>query len=182
MKFSDGTVESIRSISQRALAMYWQRLYKETHGLPSFDAFRPEPRMHDPKQLVVWEVEYHQAAPILRAMYRGSLVDEAFNEGWTGKTLAEVTPPMLRHAILTASNECVRSGCAIYSILRTKDTSGADIDLERLLLPFGTAGQVKHVVASLQLISLKGDFKRATVASQFAKECSVIMLNRISFP
>ena len=180
MQFSDGTIQSIRSISQRSLATYWQKLGREHRRLPAFGEFHPEPRTHDPKQMAIWKVERNKERPVLLAMYRGSLIDEAFNEGWIGKTLEEVTPPLLKGPILAASDECVRSGCAIYSILRTSDGSGAAIDLERLLLPFGDNGRVDHVVASLQLISLKGEFKRSSIVSQFAADCSIMLAQKIS--
>ena len=78
-------------------------------GLPSFDQFDPGPGVHDPKQLAVWKVEAGNPELVFRALYRGSLLDEAFNEGWAGKTLAEVTPPSLRSAITIWSKPAVRS-------------------------------------------------------------------------
>jgi hypothetical protein len=148
--------------------------------LPSFDQFDPGPKVHDPKQLAVWKVEGSDAELVFRAMYRGSLLDEAFNVGWTGKTLAEVTPPSLQPAIIGASNHCVSSGCAIYTVLRTHDGAGHPIDLERLLLPFGENGRVQLIVASLQLISLKGTVERRNVAESFEAQSDSVLAIRIS--
>jgi hypothetical protein len=178
LNFENGTVQGIRSISQRALAISWARLAKS--NLPSFDQFDPGPKVHDPKQLAVWKVEGSDAELVFRAMYRGSLLDEAFNVGWTGKTLAEVTPPSLQPAIIGASNHCVSSGCAIYTVLRTHDGAGHPIDLERLLLPFGKNGRVQLIVASLQLISLKGTVERRNVAESFEAQSDSVLAIRIS--
>jgi hypothetical protein len=177
LKFENGTAHSIRSISQRGLAASWARLAK--NGLPSFDQFDPGP-VHDPKQLAVWKVEVNDAHLIFRAMYRGSLLDEAFNEGWTGKTLAEVTPPSLQPAIIGASDHCVSTGCAIYMVLRTYDGARHPIDLERLLLPFGKNGRVRIIVASLQLISLEGTVERRKVAENFEAQSDSVLSVRIS--
>ena len=178
MNFENGTVHSIRSVSQRALAASWARLCKD--GLPSFDQFDPEPGIHDPKQLVAWKVEINGGQLVFRALYRGRLVDEAFNDGWTGKTLREVTPPSLQPAIIGASDHCVSTGCAIYMVLRTHDGAGRPIELERLLLPFGKNGRVKIIVASLQLTSPEATVERGKVAKDFEAQSEAIVSVRIS--
>ena len=116
LNFENGTLQSIRSASQRALAATWARLCKE--GLPSFDRFDPEPGTHDPKQLVAWKAETNERSSWSSGRYIvEQLVDEAFNDGWTGKTLREVTPPSLQSLIIGASEHCVSTGCAIYTVL-----------------------------------------------------------------
>ena len=178
MNFENGTVEGIRSISQRGLAASWARLAQQ--GLPSFDQFHPSPGIHDPKQLAVWKVEAGNPELVFRALYRGSLLDEAFNEGWTGKTLAEVTPPSLRSAIISASAHCASTGCAIYTVLRTIDGAGFALDLERLLLPFGKGGRVQIIVASLQLVSLEGSVERPKAVERFQAHSDTVLSIRIS--
>jgi hypothetical protein len=169
---------SIRSVSQRALAASWARLSKD--GLAPFDGFDPEPGIHDPKQLAVWKVEVNGGQLTFRALYRGRLLDEAFNEGWTGKTLREVTPPSLQPAIISASEHCVSSGCAIYSVLRTYGAAGFAVELERLLLPFGKGARVKIILASLQLTSLEGIVERERAAKDFEARSETVASIRIS--
>jgi hypothetical protein len=178
LNFENGTLHSIRSISQRALAATWARLAKG--GLPSFDRFDPEPGIHDPKQLVAWKVEIHDGQLDFRALYRGRLIDEAFNEGWVGKTLREVSPPAMQPAIMSASDHCVSTGCAVYTVLRTYDGAGFPVDLERLLLPFGQNGRVKIVVASLQLISPEGTIERSKITKEFEAQLEIVVSARIS--
>jgi hypothetical protein len=178
LNFENGTAHSIRSVSQRALAASWARLGKE--GLPSFDQFDPAPEDHDPKQLVVWKVEVNEGQLTFRALYRGRFVDEAFNDGWTGKTLREVTPPSLQPAIIGASEHCVSTGCAIYTVLRTYHGAGSAIELERLLLPFGKNGRVKIIVASLQLTSLERTVERGKIAMDFEARSEAVVSIRIS--
>ena len=173
MTFENGTVHNIRSISQRALAIAWARLAK--NGLPSFDRFEPNSRIHDPKQLAVWKVEANNPERVFRALYRGNLIDEAFNEGWIGKTLAEVTPPSLQSAIISASDKCASTGCAVYTILKTYDGEGFALNLERLLLPFGKDDRVQVIVASLQLISLQGTVERRSAVRSFEAQCEIVL-------
>lgn len=178
MNFEDGRLHDIRSISQRGLAIYWARLAKDGQ-MPAFREFEPGSRIHDPKQLAMWNVEGISGRPVFRALYRGSLLDEAFNEGWIGRTLDEVTPLKLRPAIVGGSEECVRTACAIYMILRTADGAGHAVDLERLLLPLGHEGRVQQIVASLQLISLEGTAERRTAASRFDMQSDCVLAVKI---
>jgi uncharacterized protein DUF2336 len=178
VNFDDGTVHSIRSISQRGLAAAWARLAKQ--GLPSFERFDPGPRVHDPKQLVAWKVEATGGQFVFRVLYRGSLVDEAFSDSWAGKTLTEVTPASLRPAIIGASDQCASTGCPIYTVLRTYDGAGHAIDLERLLLPFGKNGGVQMMVGSLQLTSMQGTVERPEVVKHFEARSETILSLRIS--
>ena len=173
MNFVNGTVHSIRSISQKGLAVAWGRLAKGR--LPSFDQFVLDPRIHDQKQLALWKVEAEGGEPVFRAMYRGSLIGEAFKDGWNGKTLTEVTPPSLQPAIINASRRCATAGCAVYTILKTCDGEGFAVNLERLLLPFGSAGRVELILASLQLISLQGTAERRSIVGYFEAECETVL-------
>jgi hypothetical protein len=147
--------------------------------LPSFEQFEPDPHVHDPKQLAVWKVEGTGAQTAFRALYRGSLIDEAFNEGWIGKTLTEVTPPSLQPAIVSASHQCATTGCAVYTILETNDGEGFAVNLERLLLPFGGDGRVKIILASLQLISLHGTVSRRNAVRNFEAHCDIVVSTTI---
>jgi hypothetical protein len=180
MNFDNGTIDSIRSKSQRGLAAYWARLALTKQGLPPFDLFAPGPGVHDPKHVAVWKVETNGGQLDFRALYRGSFIDEAVKDDWVGKTLAEVAPPTLRTPIIKASEHCASSGCAIYTVLRTYDGAGSPVDLERLLLPFGQNGRVRVIVASLQLVSLEGDIERRKAVESFEVQTDVVLSFRIS--
>ena len=165
-------------MSQRGLAMSWAQHAK--NGLPSFDGFEINSRVHDPKQLAAWKVETNNDGTVFRALYRGRLLDEAFMDGWSGKTLAEVTPPSLQVSIISASEHCANTGNAVFTILRTYDSAGYAIDLERLLLPFGNDGRVDLILASLQLISLQGTVDRRGVVDNFEAQYEDVLAVSIS--
>ena len=178
MNFENGTIDSIRSKSQRSLAAYWAKLALAESGLPPFDQFTPGPGIHDP--LAVWKVEAGKDQLDFRALYRGSFIDEAVKDAWVGKTLTEVAPPVLRVPIIAASAHCASSGCAIYTVLRTYDGAGSPTDLERLLLPFGSRGRVQVIVASLQLVNLEGNVERRKAVENFELQTEVVLSFRIS--
>ena len=178
LKVMDQGICNIRSINQRALAINWARIAGDNQ-IPRFEDFDPGSRIHDPKKLAVWSVDQRNGQIVLRALYSGSLLNEPFSAAWSGKVLEELTPPSLRSAILAGSHECVRTGCAVYMILRTRDSMGHAVDLERLLLPFGTSGRVEQIVASLQLISLEGTVDRKAIIREFEAQSECILSVRI---
>ena len=90
----------------------------------------------------------------------------------------EVVPEFARYFAIKSANECVRSGCAIYSIFRTPDANGHAIDCERLLLPLGRAS-VEQIVASLQLVSVRGEFRRNLVLNEFETQIEVVLSGKI---
>ena len=179
MKFETATIASIKAHSQRALASYWGRL-ADDRFFPSIFDFKPESHVHDAKQLVVWKVEREDGQRRFRALYQGGNVSEAFNFAWAGKTMDEVVPEFVAGFALDAASECAVSGCVIYSVFSTWDAAGHRVDCERLLLPFGQDGtMVEQIVASLQLISLKGDFDRASILERFQLRAELTFSGKI---
>jgi hypothetical protein len=178
MQFSPASIQSIKSISQRALAIYWNRLAGRS-SFPSIAEFDPEPRLHDPKQLVIWAIEHALGQRRFRALYQGTNVAEVFNSSWAGRTMDEVVPVPLKSFSIDGANECAASGCAIYTVFATFDAKGHRVDCERLLLPLGEGSTAQQIVASLQLISVKGEFERKSVLSKFETVSHVVFAGRI---
>jgi hypothetical protein len=140
MLFKFAAPEAIKSVTQRALASYWDRL-AGGRAFPAFTEFEPDATGHDPKQLVVWNIEGAGPLQKFRALYQGDNVAEVFNSNWAGKTMEQVVPMSLRRITLDAAKECAASGCLIYAIFSTVDANDQRIDCERLLLPFGRDGR-----------------------------------------
>ena len=178
MEFSPASIQSIKSISQRALTLYWNRL-AGGRCFPAIAEFDPEPRLHDAKQLVLWAVEDAFGQRRFRALYQGTNVAEVFNSSWAGRTMDEVVPMPLKAFSIRGANECAASGCAIYTVFGTLDAKGHRVDCERLLLPLGEGSTVQQIVASLQLISVKGEFERKSVLSKFETLSEVVFAGRI---
>ena len=144
-------VSTIRSANQLALATHWDEL-AAGRRFPALAELKPDPAMHDPKQLVVWNVEGEGRQQKYRALYQGENLVEVFNTAWAGKTMEQVVPMSLRRLTLDAAKECASSGCLVYMVFSTIDASDRRIDCHRLLLPFGRDGsKVEQMIGSLQL-------------------------------
>jgi hypothetical protein len=170
-------IQSINAISQRGLFDYWCRV-SAGKPFPSIGDFNLDERIHDPNQLAIWRVEEGKIRHF-RALYQGAHILDAFGTNWPGKTMDEVIPEFARHFAVASAIECVRSGCAIYSVFRTPDANGHAIDCERLLLPLGRAA-VEQIVASVQLVSVRGEFRRDTVLKDFEAQIDVVLSGKIA--
>lgn len=182
MEYAPMSIAPVRSITQRALLSYWL----EASGdklFPSIEEFRPEQRVHDPKQLVFWKIErLGPSQRCFRALFQGDHVTDAFGAAWAGQTMDAVVPEFARPLALEAANECATTGCAVYTIVTTLDAQGERLDCERLLLPLGRHGIVEQMVASLQLISLAGRLGRRTAVSSFEARAEVSFAGKLKAP
>jgi len=179
MKFEALTIQSVKSISQRVLLWYWNDL-AAGRRFPAMSDFHFDARMHDPKGLLIWNIERDAGRRRFRARYHGERIAEAFQGSWVGKTMDEIVPQAVRQYGLDAAHECAESGCAVFSVISTVDVAGHRVDCERLLLPFGNGVEVEQLVASMQLISLRGNFERKTVLNDYRMTSRVELAGRIS--
>jgi len=75
---------------------------------PDLAEFKPEPGLHDVRQLVIWNVEGAGRLQKFRAAYQGESVAEAFNSMWQGKTMEQVVPMSLRRVTLSSGGAAPR--------------------------------------------------------------------------
>jgi hypothetical protein len=162
---------TIKSATQLALATYWDKL-AAGRRFPTFAELKLEPGLHDPRQLVAWNIEGEGRLRKFRALYQGENVLEAFNSAWAGKTMEQVVPMSLRKVTLEGARECATTGCIVYSIFSTIDSCDTRVDCHRLLLPFGQDGKVQQMLASLQLTTTQG---RGHVLNHFEMQTDVLL-------
>jgi hypothetical protein len=169
---------AIKWASQRELADYWDRL-AAGRPFPEFAELKSEPGMYDPKQFVVWNVEGQGRQRKFRAVYQSENVAEVFKSSWLDKTMDEVVPMSLRPFTMDAAKECVTSGCLVYTIVSTIDTSGHRVDCEGLLLPFGRNDMVEQILTSLRLKSVQGKVQRRKILGNFQIQTDVLFSGKI---
>ncbi len=174
MRSSFLPVQAVRSISQYGLLMYWGRVARP-RPFPRIDEFRPSARLHDPKQLLFWNVQESDGERVFRALGHGEYVTESYHSKITGYTMSELAPANMKDFALETANTCASSGCPVYSIIATHDADGKRVDCERLLLPFGGDGRVGQLLVSLQLISAEGCYSRATIFDLFSNKAEVLL-------
>ena len=180
MEFVSSEISTIKSMSQRSLALTWARAAGE-NSYPTLDAFRPSSRGSDPKYLVAWKVEFNPSGRTFRALYQGTHISTGCQSEWVGLTMDQVIPAGLRLPALEAANLCADTGEAIYMIYTTQDNGGNRVDAERLLLPFGpSSGGVRQLLASTEMISTNSDLRLAGAADLFNTRHEILLAARLS--
>jgi hypothetical protein len=127
----------------------------------------------------VWNVEGQGRQRKFRAVYQSENVAEVFNSSWLDKTMDEVVPMSLRRFTIDAAKECAASGCLVYTIVSTIDTSGHRVDCEGLLLPFGRNDMVEQILTSLRLKSVQGKVQRGKILGNFQIQTDVLFSGKI---
>jgi PilZ domain len=179
MTFKFISHQSIKSISQRALAAQWDRM-ASGRRFPAFTDYTPQSGTTNSKQLIVWNVEGEGRQIKFRALYQGDNITEVFDAAWAGKTMEEVVPMSLRRLTMDPTKECAASGCLVYTIISTIDSNGSRIDCERLLLPFGHDGsKVEQILTSVEFTSNQGEIRRKKILSSFQIQADLIFSGKI---
>ena len=179
MAFKFISHQSIKSISQRALAAQWDRM-ASGRRFPAFTDYTPESGTTNSKQIVVWNVESEGRRIKFRALYQGDNITEVFDSAWAGKTMQEAVPMSLRRLTIDPTKECAASGCLVYTIVSTIDSSGNRVDCERLLLPFGCDGsKVEQILTSVEFISNQGEVRRKKILSSFLIQADLLFSGKI---
>lgn len=169
-------LSSVKSPSQLALLSGWDRL-AAGRRLPLLAELKLEPGLHDPKQLVAWNVEGEGRLQKFRAVYQGQGIADVFNAAWAGKTMEQVVPMSLRRFTLDGAKECATGGCPVYAIYSTIDANDVRVDCHRLLLPFGGAsGKVEQMLASLQLTVID---TRKKILTHFNMQTDLVVAGKI---
>lgn len=181
MRFADTSIGAIKSISQRSLALAWR---DAAHGaaFSDFANFKPPERGHDPRYMVVWNVEPKPAARTFRAVYQGGFIAIAFRQSWEGRSMADVIPAPLRAPALAAANHCAETGCGVYMVYRASNERGQSIDCERLVLPFGKAQTgIRQLVTSMETISIEGDVILESALDYFTAGYEIVLAAQFRF-
>ena len=148
MPYGPTSLQSVRSINQRDMLALWQRA-SAGRLFPEITEFAPPER--EIRQLLLWGVEDDGTTRRYRMQRQAERLTEMIATNFTGKTLDEVAPPLLKPFVMESADECVEARCAVYSIITTIDANAHVVECERLLLPFGRDGAVECFLAALQL-------------------------------
>lgn len=157
MQCARATINVVKSISQKSLALAWQQAGADL-PMPSFEKFEPSARASDPRYMVIWRVSEFGGNVDFVALYQGSFIRQAFGADWHGRHMSDVIPAPLRKPALAAARHCQATARAVYMNYEAERRGGGTINCERLLLPFGSAREgVQQIVASMEPISFDAD-------------------------
>lgn len=180
MNFENAQASIVRSIRQRDLLSAWQRLYRREQTLPLLHHYQPDNLDEEKPDLMYYEVRHdgrglrflilHGGANLVRAFGTGE-PQGCFVDDLVGAERARFIVPYLLPAIAERR--------PVYTISTVFDVGGVPVSYERLVLPFGAADSVQHLIVSLKTISIEGRFEtrdlmRADSSDPTYSVCAVI--------
>jgi hypothetical protein len=170
MEFESANPSIVRSVKQRDLLNAWLRAHGKRRTLPAIGDYQPD-RIADELSdmmrfdVMLFDVERSgndvrflitQEGSRLATTYGNEHIDPASR---TNRYLDDAIGPELYARVVSCYRACLARKRPGYSICMVQDTDGKDVCYERLLLPFGNAGNVEQIVGSYKAISIEGGFK-----------------------
>lgn len=185
MQFESANPSVVRSIRQRELLNTWLRAMVKPRPLPVLADYRPDGIADELADMMGFDVEgcgddarflITQEGATLTKAYGNEHIDP---EQRTNRYLDDAIGPERYEHVVTLYRTCVARKRPTYSISMVQDPDGKDVQYERLLLPFGSAGNVEQIVGSYKAISFEGRFKINNLMGIRPKAVPVIVVRAI---
>jgi hypothetical protein len=173
MPFESANPSVVRSVKQRDLLNAWLRArsWPRPRLLPMPRDFQPERMEGEMVDMMNFDVIgggdrtrflITQEGARLTATY-GS--EHIAPEQRTNRYLDDAIGPARYARALPCYLACVTRKRPAYSVTMLRDADGKEVSYERLLLPFGNADHVEHIIGSYKAISIDGGFKFTNLIS-----------------
>ena len=185
MQFTSANPSVVRSIKQRVLLSSWLRALRKPRALPLLADFRPDGIADELPDMMRFSVEgdgeaarllITQEGSRLAATYGGDHIDPIKR---TNRYLDDALGPARYARIVPCYRQCLARKRPIYSISHVQDGDGKEVSYERLLLPFGRAGDVEQIIGSYKSISIEGRFKLNCLMGLDACSVPVRLVNAV---
>jgi hypothetical protein len=165
MEFESASPSVVRSVKQRDLLNAWLRAFDRRGALPRLEDYRPDRIADELAEMMGFDVIGQgdgarflitQEGSRLAATYGNEHVDP---DQRTNRYLDDAIGPLRYRRVVPSYRACLSRKRPTYSVSMVQDADGKDVSYERLLLPFGSAGDVAQIVGSYKAISIEGGFK-----------------------
>jgi hypothetical protein len=161
--FKSVTETAVKSIKQRQLTRYWERL-RADYLLPLWSQVDATEIASSRDNLCIMDV--NRESPLLRYRIRehGDKLTEYYGSACAGRFLDELMTPAALSALTAVYAQAVNGRRPVYTVSPITDSKGRAVTFERLLLPFTMSGStVEVVLTSLEAISIDGAFEHFKV-------------------
>jgi hypothetical protein len=185
MQFESASPSVVRSVKQRDLLNAWLRAFDKRGALPGLEDYRPDRIADELADMMGYNVIgcgeqarflITQEGSRLSATYGNEHVDP---DKRTNRYLDDAIGPLRYGRVVPSYRACLASKRPTYSVSRVQDADGKDVSYERLLLPFGSAGQVEQIIGSYKAISIEGGFKIRNLMGLSSKPVPVSVVNAV---
>jgi hypothetical protein len=165
MEFESANPSVVKSIKQRDLLNAWLRALRKPAALPTIQDYRPSGIADELADMMAFDVNgdgddarflITQEGSRLTATYGSEHIEPHKR---TNRYLDDAIGPDRYARVVSPYRACLARRRPTYSIATVQDPDGKEVSYERLLLPFGSAGNVEQIVGSYKTISIEGRFK-----------------------
>ena len=149
MRFESANPSVVRSIRQRDLLNTWLRTVVKPRPLPDLADYRPECLADELPDMMGFVVEGRGDEARFLITQEGATLTKVYGREHldprklTNRYLDDAIGPERYGHVVTLYRTCLACKQPTYSISMVQDPDGKDVQYERLLLPFGSAGRVE---------------------------------------
>jgi hypothetical protein len=185
MEFTSANPSVVRSVKQRDLLNAWLRALGNGRALPALADYRPDRIADELADMMGYDVEgggdtarflITQEGSRLTATYGNEHIDP---DKRTNRYLDDAIGAARYARVVPSYCACLERKRPTYSVSMVQDADGKDVSYERLLLPFGRAGDVEQIVGSFKAISIEGGFKINNLMGIKSKATPVSVINAV---
>jgi hypothetical protein len=185
MEFTSANPSVVRSVKQRDLLNAWLRALGNGRALPALADYRPDRIADELADMMGYDVEgsgdtarflITQEGSRLTATYGNEHIDP---DKRTNRYLDDAIGAARYARVVSSYSACLERKRPTYSVSMVQDADGKDVSYERLLLPFGPAGDVEQIVGSFKAISIEGGFKINNLMGIKSKATPVSIINAV---
>src|ERR1700723_2451954 len=152
MEFESASPSVVKSIKQRDLLNAWLRALRKPAPLPAIQDYRPNGIADELTDMMGFDVNgdgddarfliTHEGSR-LTATYGNEHIEPARR---TNRYLDDAIGPDRYALVVPSYRACLARKRPTYSIATVQDPDGKEVCYERLLLPFGSGGNVEKIV------------------------------------
>src|ERR1700761_1823909 len=185
MEFESANPSIVRSIKQRELLNWWLRARNMPRSrLPHIRDFHPERGADEAADMMGFDVARDGEAARFLITQEGARLAATYGNDEdparrTNRYLDDAIGPQRYARVLPSYMACLTHRRPTYSVATVRDADGKDVSYERLLLPFGNADAVEHIVGSYKAISIEGRFRVDNLMGVQAKAVPISVVNAV---
>jgi hypothetical protein len=163
--FKSASPSIVKSVKQLDLLNTWLRAFAKRQTLPRLKDYEPDRIADEMPDLMRFDVVGEGDHARFLITHEGARLTIAYGsehiapEQRTNRYLDDAVGPVRYARVIPFYRACLAARRPAYSISMLRDTDGKEVSYERLLLPFGSATAIDHIVGSYKTISVEGGFK-----------------------
>jgi hypothetical protein len=185
MQFASANPSIVRSVKQRDLLNAWLRALGKYRPLPMLAEYKPDRIADELADMMGFDVTGEGEHARYLITHEGSRLSATYGnehidpDKRTNRYLDDAIGPERYARVVPSYRACLARKRPTYSVSMVQDADGKDVSYERLLLPFGSAGEVEQIVGSYKAISIEGGFKITDLMGVKSKAAPVNVINAV---